>query len=55
MKQEIEIALNRSKSRLIRAWTMDTEDSYTDKNRKSTKEVHDAANEAEQELRRLLT
>lgn len=54
MRQEIEIALNRFKNRTIRAWVLDTEDSFTNKNRKSTKEAHVAADEAERELRDLL-
>ncbi len=37
-----------------RAWIQDTEDSFTDKERKSTKEAWAAAYEAERELRLLI-
>lgn len=47
-------AFNIFKNRTISAWTLDTEDSFTDKNRKSTKEAHEAAIVAEVEFKRIL-
>jgi len=42
------------KNKVIRAWVLDTEDSYTDRNRKSTKIAHEDANFAEAEVLRLI-
>lgn len=39
------------KNALSRAWQLDTEDSLTDRDRKSTKEAHAAAVEAEKNLK----
>lgn len=39
------------KNAVISAWVNDTEDSFNDKNRASTKRMHDAANTAEKELK----
>jgi hypothetical protein len=47
-------AFHKFKQATIRAWSLDTEDSYTDKNRKCTAEAHALANEAERELRALI-
>jgi hypothetical protein len=47
-------AFLRFKNAHARAWAQDTEDSFTDKNRKSTKEAWEVANQAERDLRRLL-
>jgi len=37
-----------------RAWIQDTEDNFTDRDRKSTKDAWDRATEAERELRALI-
>lgn len=42
------------KSAHARAWTLDTEDSCTDRDRKSTKDAWVACNESEKELKALL-
>lgn len=47
-------AFIRFKNAHARAWTQDTEDSFTDKDRKSTKIAWEAASKAEFELRQLL-
>ncbi len=47
-------AFNRFKNAHARAWQMDTEDSFTDKDRKGTKEAWKKAEAAEAELRSLL-
>ena len=48
---EIGGLFNRFKTALIRAWVSDTEDSFTDKNKASTKKYHEEANKLEYELR----
>jgi len=50
----IEQALTKFKNAVIRAWVMDTEDCFNDKNRASTREAHARANLAESELRSLI-
>lgn len=47
-------AFNRFKNAYARAWTQDTEESLTDRNRKSTAEAWVRANEAERELLALI-
>jgi hypothetical protein len=47
-------AFYRFKSCISRAVQLDTEDSYTDRDRKSTKEAWENAKQAENEIRQLL-
>lgn len=42
------------KAKCERAWIMDTEDAYTDKNRLGTKHAYEELDVTEQEMRRLL-
>jgi hypothetical protein len=53
--EEVERAINRFESAVTRAWTMDTEDSFNDKNRKTTKEAHDLVIQRRDELREAIT
>jgi len=52
--QAIDKAIHKFRERIGRAWCMDTEDSFNDKNRSSTAKAHEDAREAEQELRILI-
>lgn len=47
-------AFNRFKSLHATAWVQDTEDSFNDKNRKSTKEAWDKLQVAERELKQII-
>lgn len=40
MNEEIEKALHLFEQAVIRAWSLDTEDSFTDRCRKATKDAH---------------
>lgn len=55
MNEEIRKALHLFEQRTIRAWVLDTEDSYTDRDRKATKEAHTSAAQAKNALITLLT
>lgn len=44
-------ALSRFESAVIRAWVLDTEDSFRDQDRKATKEAHAAADRCRAELK----
>lgn len=51
---ELGKAFFKFKNAHARAWTLDTEDSCTDRDRKSTKDAWAAATESEKELKALL-
>jgi hypothetical protein len=54
MMNEIDAAILRFESAVSRAWVLDTEDSFTDKDRKSTREAHAQIAQRRDELKQAI-
>lgn len=51
----IGLAFNKFENAIIRAWVLDTEDSFTERDRVATRQAHELANRRRTEFKEMLT